>query len=77
MFSSTPKKGKVILSTGKVMVSVFGDPQVIVFIDYLQKGQTMNYANLQRQLHENQTFRKTDERPCFIRTQVCSVQMRL
>ena len=51
--SPPPKKANVVSSAGKVMASVFWDPKGIVFIVYLQKGQTINgeyYANLLRQL---------------------------
>ena len=37
-----PKRGKTQQSAGKVMASVFWDAQGIIFIDYLQKGQTIN-----------------------------------
>ncbi|KAL7381385.1 hypothetical protein ABVT39_004991 [Epinephelus coioides] len=50
--SPPPKKAKVVKSAGKVMVSVFWNAKGIEFIDYLQKGQTINgqyYANLLRQ----------------------------
>ena len=53
--SHAPKKAKVVSSAGKVMVSVFWDAKGIVFIDYLQKGKTINgeyYANLRRELRQ-------------------------
>ena len=53
--SPPPKKAKVVLSSGKIMASFFWDAKVIVFIDYLQKGRTMNreyYANLLRELRQ-------------------------
>ncbi|XP_025162257.1 histone-lysine N-methyltransferase SETMAR-like [Harpegnathos saltator] len=37
-----PKRGKKQQSTGKVMASVFWDARGIIFIDYLEKGQTIN-----------------------------------
>ncbi|XP_019875979.1 histone-lysine N-methyltransferase SETMAR-like [Aethina tumida] len=37
-----PKRGKAQQSAGKVMASVFWDAQGIIFIDYLQKGQSIN-----------------------------------
>ena len=49
------KKAKVVSSTGKVMTSAFWDAKGIVFIDYLQKGRTINgeyYAKLVRELGE-------------------------
>ena len=52
-FSPPPKKAKVVSSAGKVMVSVFWDAKGVVFVDYLEKGQTINgeyYSNLLRQL---------------------------
>ena len=39
-----PKRGKTQQSAGKVMASVFWDAQGIIFIDYLQKGQTIATA---------------------------------
>uniref|UniRef100_A0A3Q0S4N0 Uncharacterized protein n=1 Tax=Amphilophus citrinellus TaxID=61819 RepID=A0A3Q0S4N0_AMPCI len=53
--SPPPKKAKVVLSAGKVMVSIFWDAKCIMFIDYLQKGHTVSgeyYANLLRQLRK-------------------------
>ena len=50
---SAPKKAKTIPSAGKVMASVFWDARGIIFIDYLQKGKTINgeyYANLLQRL---------------------------
>ncbi|XP_018346987.1 PREDICTED: histone-lysine N-methyltransferase SETMAR-like, partial [Trachymyrmex septentrionalis] len=47
------KKAKTVLSAGKVMASVFWDARGIIFIDYLQKGRTINgeyYANLLQRL---------------------------
>ena len=38
----TPKRGKTQQSTGKVMASVFWDAHGIIFIDYLEKGKTIN-----------------------------------
>ena len=46
---SAPKKAKTVPSADKVMASVFWDTRGIIFIDYLQKGRTINgeyYANL-------------------------------
>ncbi|KAF7271269.1 hypothetical protein GWI33_015838 [Rhynchophorus ferrugineus] len=37
-----PKRGKTQQSAGKVMASVFWDAQGIIFIDYLEKGRTIN-----------------------------------
>ena len=51
--SPASKKAKVVSSTGKVMASIFWDAKGIVFIDYLQKGKTINgeyYAKLLREL---------------------------
>ena len=53
--SPPPKKVKVVSLAGKVMTSVFWDAKAIVFINYLQKGHTINgeyYANLPRQLRK-------------------------
>ena len=53
--SPPPKKAKVVSSAGKVMASVFLDAKGVVFIDYHQKGRTINgeyYANLLRKLRE-------------------------
>lgn len=41
---NAPKKAKTVLSAGKVMATVFWDSQGIIFIDYLQKGQTITGA---------------------------------
>ena len=52
---SAPKKAKVGLSANKVMATVFWDARGIIFIDYLQKGKTVNgeyYANLLSQFDE-------------------------
>ena len=46
---NAPKKAKTVLSAGKVMTTVFWDSQEIIFIDYLQNGQTITetyYATL-------------------------------
>ena len=40
--SPAPKEAKVVSSAGKVKASVFWDAKGIVFIDYLQKGKTIN-----------------------------------
>lgn len=37
-----PKHGKTQQSAGKVMASVFWDAHGIIFIDYLEKGRTIN-----------------------------------
>ena len=53
--SPAPKKAKVVSSAGKMMASVFWDAKGIVFIDYLQKGKTINgeyYAKLLRELRQ-------------------------
>jgi len=39
---SGPKKANTTLWTGKVMASVFWDARGVIFIDYLQKGKTIN-----------------------------------
>jgi histone-lysine N-methyltransferase SETMAR len=52
---SAPKKAKTVSSAGKVMASVFWDARGIIFIDYLQKGKTINgeyYANLLQRLSD-------------------------
>ena len=44
-----PKKTRLVPSAGKIMASVFWDVEVILFIDYLEKGKTIigeYYANL-------------------------------
>jgi [histone H3]-lysine36 N-dimethyltransferase SETMAR len=46
---TTPKKDKTVLSTEKIMVTVFWDSYGIVLIDYLEKGKTITgvyYASL-------------------------------
>ena len=53
--STPPKEAKVISSAGKLMASVFWDAKGIVFIDYLQKGRTINgeyFVNLLKQLRK-------------------------
>ena len=53
--SPAPKKAKVVSSAGKVPASVFWDAKGIVFINYLQKGKTINgeyYAKLLRELQQ-------------------------
>ena len=53
--SPPQKKAKVVSSAGKVMASVFWDAKGIVFIDYLEKGRTINgeyYAALLKQLRK-------------------------
>lgn len=50
-----PKRGKTQQSAGKVMASVFWDARGIIFIDYLEKGQTINsdyYTALLEQLKD-------------------------
>jgi len=45
---SAPKKTKSVPSAGKVMASVFWNAEGILFIDYLEKGKTINgeyYSN--------------------------------
>ena len=39
---SCPKRSKTQISAGKVLASVFWDVQGILFIDYLEKGRTIN-----------------------------------
>ena len=39
---SCPKQLKIQTSTSKVLASVFWDTQGILFIDYLEKGRTIN-----------------------------------
>ena len=53
--SPAPKKAKVVSSAGKVIASVFWDAKGIVFIEYLQKGETINgeyYAKLLKELRQ-------------------------
>ena len=55
MGESCPQKAKTVSSAGKVMASVFWNAHGIIFIDYLQKGKTINgeyYANLLQRLSE-------------------------
>ena len=54
MDETSPKKAKTVPSAGKVMASVFWDAAGIIYIDYLQKGRTINgayYVNQLDQLH--------------------------
>ena len=37
-----PEKAKVISSTSKVMATVFWDSYGVIFVDYLEKGKTIN-----------------------------------
>ena len=39
---TTPKRGKTQRSAGKILVSVFWDAHGIIFIDYLEKGKSIN-----------------------------------
>ena len=39
---SRPKQPKTQTSTGNVLASIFWDVQGILFIDYLEKGRTIN-----------------------------------
>lgn len=67
--SPTPKKAKVVLSTNKVMASVFWDAKGIIFVDYLPKSQTINssyYCNLLRRLREE----IKEKRPGMLRKKV-------
>jgi histone-lysine N-methyltransferase SETMAR len=51
----TPKKAKTILSAGKVMATVFWDSKGLLYVDYLQKGRTINaqyYADLLQNLSD-------------------------
>lgn len=46
---TAPKKAKTVPSAGKVMATVFGDSQGIIFTDYLENGRTITrqyYADL-------------------------------
>ena len=71
--SPAPKKAKVVSSSGKVMASVFWDAKGIVFIDYLQKGKTINgkyHAKLLRELRQAIKSKRPVKQKvsCFIRT---------
>jgi len=53
--SPHPKKFRVQKSAGKVLASIFWDPDGILLIDYLPKGQTINaeyYSSLLVQLKD-------------------------
>jgi len=53
--SPHPKKFQVQKSSGKVLASIFWDPDGILLIDYLPKGQTINaeyYSSLLVQLKD-------------------------
>ena len=43
--SSPPMKLKRVHSAGKVMVSIFGDSQGVIMIDYLEPGRMINGAH--------------------------------
>ena len=48
-----PKKAKMVSSAGKVMKSVFWDAKCVVFVKYLEQGETINreyYSNPLRHL---------------------------
>ncbi|GBL87739.1 hypothetical protein AVEN_81350-1 [Araneus ventricosus] len=50
-----PKKAKTLKSVSKVMATVFWDASGILYVDYLEKGQTINgeyYASLLHRLRE-------------------------
>ena len=50
-----PKKAKTVASASKVMATIFWDARGIIFIDYLQKGKTVNgeyYATLLQRLQQ-------------------------
>ena len=52
---SAPKKTRSVPSAEKVMASVFWDAEGILFIDYLERGKTINgeyYSNLLTRLDE-------------------------
>jgi hypothetical protein len=55
---SAPKKTRSVSSAGKVMASMFWDAAVILFIDYLEKSQTITgeyYYNLLTTLDEKKS----------------------
>ena len=58
---SRPKRSKMQTTAGKVLASVFRDAQSILFIDYLEKGRTINtkyYTALFLRLKEEITRRQ-------------------
>ncbi|XP_076623122.1 histone-lysine N-methyltransferase SETMAR-like [Colletes latitarsis] len=64
-----PKKAKTVPSAGKVMASVFWDVRGIIFIDYLEKGKTINdeyYANLLQRLSD----KIKEKRPHLVKKKV-------
>ena len=69
-----PKKAKVVSSVGKVMASIFWDAKGILFIDYLQKGQTWMgntmptcWGSWERQSSQN-SLENWWRESCFMRT---------
>jgi hypothetical protein len=61
---SAPKKTRSVPSPGKIMASVFWDAEGILFIDYLEKGKTINgeyYSSLLTRLDEEMC----EKRPGF------------
>ena len=46
-----PKKAKTVKSAGKEMATVFWDVRVIIYTDYLEKGQTITGAYYESLLH--------------------------
>ena len=78
---SCPKRLKTQTSASKVFASVFWDAQGILFIDYLQKGRTINseyYLVLLVRLKEEITKKghKWRRKKCFFTTTMHSVTSR-
>lgn len=64
-----PKKAKAVLSANKVMATVFWDARGVIYIDYLQKGKTINgeyYASLLQRFHQV----LTEKRPHLARKKI-------
>jgi len=62
---SAPKKTRSVPSAGKVMASVFWDAEVILHIDYLEKGKTIigeYYSNLLIRLDKKKKFMRKKTR---------------
>ena len=76
---SHPKRSKTQTSAGKVLASVFWDAQGILFIDYLEKGRTINseyYLALLVCLKEKITKNSHKWRKSALSRRQCSVSQR-
>ncbi|KAL7724069.1 hypothetical protein ACLKA6_012721 [Drosophila palustris] len=70
---SRPKRPKTQQLAGKVMASVFWDAHGIIFIDYLQKGQTIN-SDYYMALLERLKDEIAKKRPHMAKKKCCSTK---